>query len=143
MLPKQSEREIKLLDKLFKNSDDVNKRYYVAQYWPDPVGLPCLFDELGFKNIQVDAVSIPQVIDDTRNSKDEKVIMLEAEKAQFFEGIDMKVSLNKEELTDEEIAELKHLIAERFNQRFNLIKDGKHIWDYTIFLPQIVSGMVE
>ncbi len=143
LLPKQSKREIELLDKLFKESDDANKKYEVAKYWPDPIGLPTLFEELGFKNIQIDAISIPMVIDDARNSLDEKVAMLEAEKAQLFEGIDMGVNLNKEGLNDIELAELKQLIAERFNQRLGFIEEGKHIWDYSILSLQIVSGMIK
>lgn len=143
LLPKQSKREIELLDKLFQENDDTNKKYEVAKYWPDPIGLPSLFEELGFKNIQIDGISIPMVIDDARNSLDEKIAMLEAEKAQLFEGIDMGVNLNKEGLNDMELAELKQLIAERFNQRLSFIEEGRHIWDYSILSLQIVSGMVE
>ncbi len=143
LLPKQSKREQELLDKLFKDNDEIDKEYNVGKYWPDPVGLPRLFEELGFNNIQIDAISIPIAIDDSRNNNDEKMAIIRSEKEQFFESIDMATCLNKNTLLDDELIELKELITERTNQRLGFIKEGKSIWDYTILSLQVVSGMVD
>lgn len=141
LLPKQSKREDELLDKLFEGSDEINKEHNVGKYWPDPVGLPRLFEGLGFKNIQIDAIAIPIAIDDSRNSIDEKVSIVESEKEQLFESINMAAYLNKNGLPDDELVELKELITERTNQRLKFIKEGKNIWDYSILLLQVVSGI--
>lgn len=143
LLPKQSKREQELLDKLFKENDEIDGEYNIGKYWPDPVGLPRLFEELGFKNIQIDAIAIPMVIDDSRNSNDEKMTIVESEKEQLFESINMAAYLNKNRLPDYEVIELKELITERTNQRLKFIKEGKNIWDYSILLLQVVSGMVD
>ncbi len=142
-LPARSEREEELLDKLSEESDEVDKEYNIGKYWPDPVGLPKLFGELGFNNIQIDAIAIPIVIDDSRNSIAEKVAIVESEKEQLFESIDMAACLKKNRLSDNELTELKKLISERTNQRLKFIEEGKNIWDYTILLLQVVSGMVD
>ncbi|WIV11061.1 methyltransferase domain-containing protein [Proteiniborus sp. MB09-C3] len=142
LLPKQSKREEELLDELFKESNGIIKEYNVGKYWPDPVELPKLFEELGFYSIQVDAIAIPIVIDDSRNSFDEKVEIVESEKEQLLESINMATCLKKNRLSDNELIELKNLINERTNQRLKFIKEGKNIWDYSILLLQIVSGMV-
>lgn len=141
LLPKQSKREDELLDKLFKESDEIHKEYSIGKYWPDLVGLPRLFEELGFNNIQIDAIAIPMVIDDSRNSNSEKVAIVESEKEQLFESINMMACLRKNRLSDNELIELKELIAERTNQRLKFIKEGKSIWDYSILLLQVVSGI--
>lgn len=143
LLPKQSEREKKLLDKLFKGTDEIFKKYNVGKYSVDPVELPTLFDELGFKDIQVDGIAIPVAIDDARNSYKEKVIIVETQKEQLLEVVSMGLYQNKSGLSDKEEKELKQLIEERFDERLELIKDRKYIWDYTIFLLQVVSGMVD
>lgn len=143
LLPKQSEREKKLLDKLFKGTDEIFKKYNVGKYSVDPVELPTLFDELGFKDIQVDGIAIPVAIDDARNSYKEKVIIVETQKGQLLEVVSMGLYQNKSGLSDKEEKELKQLIEERFHKRLELIKDRKYIWDYTIFLLQVVSGMVD
>lgn len=142
-LPARSEREEELLDKLSKESDEIDKECNVGKYWPHPVGLPKLFGELGFNNIQIDAIAIPIVIDDSRNSIAEKVAIVESEKEQLFESIDMAACLKKNRLSDNELTELKKLISERTNQRLKFIEEGKSIWDYTILLLQVVSGMVD
>lgn len=140
---KQSNREEELLNKLFKKSDGIKEEYDVGRYWPDPVELPKLFEELGFTSIQIDAMAIPIVIDDARNSIDEKIAIVQSEKEQFLETISMAVSLKTDRLLEKELTELKQLINERANERLKLIKDGKHIWDYTIISLQIISGIVE
>ena len=142
LLPRESEHEKELLDKLFKGNDGVDKKFNVGKHWPDPIELPMLFEELGFTNIQVDAVAIPIAIDDSRNSNDEKVIIVESEREQLFESINMMFSLNRDKLSHNELIELKELITERTNQRLKFIKEEIKIWDYSILLLQIVSGMV-
>lgn len=141
-LPKQSQREKELLDKLIKETEKADKKYSVGKYWPDPVGLPKLFEEVGYKSVQVDAVAIPIVIDDWRNSVEEKAAMVEAEKQQLLEGIEMDLKLYSGIMTNQEENELIELISERFNKRIELIKEGINIWDYMILMMQIVSGQV-
>jgi ubiquinone/menaquinone biosynthesis C-methylase UbiE len=140
---KQCERENELLDKLFKGTEDIDKKNNVGKYWPDPVGLPKLFEETGFKNVQVDAIAVPIAIDDSRNCYGEKLAMVEAEKQQMFEVIEMGLRINNNGLTDKELIELRQLIDIRFDKRISFIKEGISIWDYSILLMQIVSGMVE
>lgn len=143
LLPKQSEREIELLDKLFKETDDVFKKYNVGKYAVDPLELPELFEKLGFKEIQVDGIAIPIAVDDARNSYNEKVAIVEVQKKQLLEVVSMGLHQNKNGLSDKEEKELKQLIVERFDKRVKLLEEEKNIWDYTIALLQVVSGMVD
>lgn len=141
-LPKQSQRESELLDKLFKGTDDIDKKYSVGKYWPDPVALPKLFEELGFKNIQVDAVAIPVSIDDGRNSEEERIAIITGDREQILEAINRGLYLNKNALSNDEIIELKEIVTRRFEQRINFLKNGERIWDYSILIIQIISGTV-
>lgn len=86
---------------------------------------------------------MPIAIDDSRNCYDEKLAMVEAERQQMFEAIEMGLRINNNGLTDKELIELRQLINIRFNKRISFIKEGINIWDYSILMMQIVSGMVE
>ena len=140
---KQCEREKEMLDKLFKGTEDIDKKNNVGKYWSDLVGLPKLFEEVGFKNIQVDAIAVPIAIDDSRNCYDEKLAIVEAERQQMFEVIEMGLRINNNGLTDKELIELRHLINIRFDKRISFIRKRISIWDYSILMMQIVSGMAQ
>lgn len=137
---RQSAREREILDKLFIGTEKVDRKNNVGIYWPDPVGLPKLFNQLGFKNVQVDAVAVPIAIDDSRNNYDQKLSISDAQKQQMIEGVEMGLRINPDVLTENELNELKGLVDDRFERRAGLIKSGTSVWDYTITIMQIVSG---
>lgn len=140
LLLSPSEREEELLSKLFKTTYEVGERYHVGKYWPDSVELPKLFEKIGFKDIQADAVAIPIATDDSRNCYEEKIKIVEGEMKQLFESIDIGLKSNSDGLTSRELMELRQLVSGRFNKRINFIKEGVSLWDYTIVISQIVSG---
>lgn len=141
-LPKQSSREKELIEKLFNGTDEIIEKYSVGKYWPDSVALPRLFEEIGFRDVEIDAVAVPILIDDGRNSQKESIAIAEAEMKQTIEGINMKIRLNNNLLSNDELTELKQLISERFEKRIEYIKKGIRLWDYSILIMQIVSGRV-
>ena len=68
--------------------------------------------------------------------------IIQAEKEQLFESIEMVIRSALGKIRDDEIVELKGLIEERTYKRLKLVQDGTRIWDYAILSLQIVSGMV-
>lgn len=143
LLSQISERERELWGKVYQGSKDINKKYKVGEYWPDSSELPSLFDELGFVNVQVDAIAIPIAIDDARNSYAEKIALIESEKEQLLEGLEISLNMDSKKLSQDEIEELKALVEQRFSKRLDFLKKGINIWDYTIVIIQIVSGIVK
>lgn len=126
-LPQQSKEEIELLDKLFKGSNRIIEKHNVGKYWPDPVQLPKLFEELGFSCIQIDAIAIPVVIDDSRNSLDAKIAIIQSEAEQLLESMDMTIRSGAGTLQERELAELKACIKERTYKRLRLVQKGTRI----------------
>ncbi|ERJ11524.1 class I SAM-dependent methyltransferase [Haloplasma contractile] len=140
--PQLTKRETELMTKLFShNSSDVDRKYNIGTYWPDSIELPKLFEKLGFKQVFVDAIAVPIAIDDSRLIEHEKIVMVENEKRQLLETIHLELNSYKT-LTVAEAKDLKRLIDERFNKRIKQIQNGFKLWDYTITLTQIVSGIV-
>ncbi|MTI67982.1 MAG: methyltransferase domain-containing protein [Firmicutes bacterium] len=142
-VPQATKREIELWEKLSQGLEDIDKEYKVGEYWPEEHELPSLFDELGFDKVKVDAFTIPLAIDDARNSSVEKIKLIEIEKKQSLERLEMRLGLNPNKITNEEERELKELIEHRFSKRLEFIEKDKKIWDYTIVIVQVVSGIVK
>ncbi len=138
-VPKIDKREIELMDRLFSNRDI--SKYNVGKYWPSLDELLSLYDELDFEDIALDTISNPIVIDDSRNTLEEKLFIIESEKIELFEIID----LNKENdnLNTDEINELKSLITKRIDKRIELLHNNIKIWDLKIENILLVSGIIK
>lgn len=135
--------EIKLMDRLFSKREKIIEDRKVGKYWPDPIGLPKLFEELNFKNIQIDAIAIPIVIDDARLCLDEKITYIEMKKKEHLEMVNLMIDLNKNSLNKEEEGKLRRFSEERFELWTKSVKSGEKSWDYEMRMIQIVSGKVE
>jgi ubiquinone/menaquinone biosynthesis C-methylase UbiE len=140
--PKMQDRE-KELWKPFDQCFEIANEKYIKNYFSGYVGLPTLFDELGFKNVQVDAIALPVVVDDSRNDIEKKVKIIEdTYKNPYLEAVEMGNRMLSNPLPDEYIDELKSLIEERCMERKMYIENGKKLWDYKICLVYVVSGSV-
>jgi ubiquinone/menaquinone biosynthesis C-methylase UbiE len=140
--PKMQDRE-KELWKPFDQCFEIANEKYIKNYFSGYVGLPTLFDELGFKNVQVDAIALPVVADDSRNDIEKKVKIIEdMYKNPYLEAVEMGNRMLSNPLPDEYIDELKSLIEERCMERKKYIENGKKLWDYKISLVYVVSGSV-
>lgn len=137
-----TEEEKEGLSRLFNKEDHILEEYKVGKYWPDSAKLPALFHELGFQDIQIDAVAMPFVIDDSRYSLEEKIAMAQVEGNSLLENIEMAIQSGNDQLDASEVKELKRRIRERMDQRIQRIRREEFIWDYRISVMEIVSGRV-
>lgn len=139
--PFQTEREVELMKPFKPYFEDADK-LYLKKYWSGYDGLPRIFDSLGFKDIQVDSISLPVVVDDSRNNiETKKLIIEEQQRSLYLDKIEMGLGMMKNKLPDSHINELKSLIDDRFYKRWNLVLENKKIWDYKISNVLIVSGV--
>lgn len=138
--PAQSEREKELMNPFelyFKEADEK----HIVNYWAGYDGLPRIFDELGFKDVQVDAIALPVVADDARNSMEiKKLIIEDLYKISYLDAVEMGQGMLENKLPKSDINELKSLIEKRFMERWNYVEKGKKLWDYYISTVLIVSG---
>jgi len=125
-LPQVSEREELLWSKLQGIYDNVNNQYNIGKYWADLVELPKLFEKLNFKNIQVNAISFPHVIDDDRNTLEEKTWMIEVQRIGQKESATRSFYLSNGEMSEYEIEELMVLIDKRFDERLEILNSGRN-----------------
>jgi ubiquinone/menaquinone biosynthesis C-methylase UbiE len=138
--PKQTEREKELM-KPFELFFEKIVNEHLENHWIGYDGLPRLYDELGFRDVQVDAIALPVVADDSRNSIKTKRLIIENDyKIPYLETVEMRQGAIESKLSESDIAELKMLIENRFTERWNYIEKGIKLWDYRISIVLIVSG---
>jgi SAM-dependent methyltransferase len=141
-IPQVSEQEKELWAPIAELQRLLHKESMTGKYNPKPYDLPILFNELGLSDIQVDALALPVVPDDYRNDDDEKTAILESYRIEAIENIDRMLSLFPDKFLIENVAELKSLIDKRFSRRLALLEKGIAVWDYTVEMVLVVSGIV-
>ncbi|QTL97846.1 methyltransferase domain-containing protein [Iocasia frigidifontis] len=142
MFPEQTAREKELwgiFDEAFKQ---VNKEHINRNLWVGFSKLPKLFEELDFKNIIVDGIAMPTVIDDDRNSVEEKLFIVNVREKQCLETLKIGIDLLKNNVNKKEVNELENLIKERFKKRKSIIKEKIKKWEVYIAFIYIVRGTV-
>ncbi|OKP82540.1 hypothetical protein A3844_18830 [Paenibacillus helianthi] len=111
----------------------------IGNYALDPSLLPLLFEELGFVHIEVDAITLPVVLDNSSTSSEQKLRMVELERQQAIEGLE--IGLNQLDEEYEHAGELGLLIHQRYDKRKDLVISQKRVWDFQIYMLFVVRGM--
>jgi len=137
--PAMTARERELWGRSREAFESAEARRRVGSYWPDPAGLPKLFEESGLTGIRVDALALPVVADDARLTVEQRMQILEADLRIALERVEM-VERIRDALSSNELNELRHLVMERFTKRMEAARRDERIWDYSITFVLIVSG---
>ncbi|MCH4886279.1 class I SAM-dependent methyltransferase [Acidaminobacter sp. JC074] len=134
------EREIELLDKVSVTLKVLNEENQVALYSANPQQILRTMENVGFTDLQIDAVPYTICLDDYRNSQKYKVQILESEKKSLMEFIHMSLIENPDTITNKEFKELEILISERFARRVKMIESEENLWDFNITPTLVLMG---
>lgn len=134
-----SHREKELWKPIDKAYDEAEKDTDVGKYEIDPKELPFLLEEAGFDNINIDALALTVVIDNSNNNRYANII-LDSEHRMWLEALEIGMSKLSHELSKSHIEELRKLIDERFHKRKDKYNKGEKLWDYKIRMVLIGTG---
>jgi ubiquinone/menaquinone biosynthesis C-methylase UbiE len=137
--PAMTAREREIWDGMREPFERAEVARSVGRHWPDPADLPRLFEEIGLKDVRVDALALPAVPDDARLTAALRRRMIEAELRMALERIEMAAELLGP-AHGIELDELRTLVEARFATRLDAAERGEHIWDYSVSFVLIVSG---
>jgi ubiquinone/menaquinone biosynthesis C-methylase UbiE len=135
--PTMTAREREIWDRTRKPFERAEATRGVGRHWPDPAGLPRLFEEIGLTNVRVDALALPAVPDDARLTAEQRRRMIEADLRMALERIEMAAQLLG---SAHELDELRGLAEARFAKRLDAAERGEHVWDYSVSFVLAVSG---
>jgi len=138
---KPTEREKELMRKIGTYTKEVKNELQVGEFFDNPQNILKLFQKIGFKEIQLDALTYVNCTDDDRNSNERKRLMIDYEYNIILEFIRMNSSMKKDILTNDEEEELIGLINDRYKERLKLLDNGERLWDFSISPMIVISGM--
>ncbi|MGB7603880.1 MAG: class I SAM-dependent methyltransferase [Lutisporaceae bacterium] len=136
----QSQREIELLTKISSITKESKKEMNVGCYFDAPENIMRLFEEIGFRKIQIDVISHVTCIDDYRNTNEFKKQIVESERSSIIEFINIGINMKSDILTCDEKLELLDLVNNRFDSRLRMIDNGDNNWDFSISPMIIITG---
>lgn len=136
----QSQREIELITKIGSNTKESKKEMNVGCYFDAPENIMRLFEEIGFRKIQIDVISHVTCIDDYRNTNEFKKQIVESERSSIIEFINIGINMKSDILTRDEKLELLVLVNNRFDSRLRMIDNGDNHWDFSISPMIIITG---
>lgn len=140
--PPVSEREQALWAPIHAVHQEADRTHQVGTAWSGLAGLPRLFQELGFREVRVDAMALPVVADDARHSLAEKHQIIQAQHRIARDQTTWTLQTYPEVLPAAEVAELQALVDKRFAERHRLLDKGTGVWDYRIPVVLSVCGTV-
>lgn len=138
LTPLMSEREKELWEPINQAWVKKDQEKGVGSFASEPSQFPLIFEQAGFIDIEVDAISLPVVIDNSSNTFEEKLLMVEYERQQALDCLE--VGLNQLEQEYEYAKELEVLINNRFNKRKDMVMNHQKIWDFRIHVVLITRG---
>jgi ubiquinone/menaquinone biosynthesis C-methylase UbiE len=135
-----TEREQELW-KLIKEPEgrSLDDQWQIGKFNVDPAGLPVLLEEVGLREVMVDAFCAVTAYDDVR-SRDLAERGLETEERMAFDNIDLYGPRSETPLSGAQAAELRRLVKARFAKRRRYLLQGKKLWDYGVGVSLVVSG---
>lgn len=139
--PEKSEREKELWKLIEGNWEERDRKRGIATNPMQPDEIVRIFTKTGFTDIQVDGIAFQLCIDDVRNSMADKMAIWNAERQLALDGLKLGIRKMDEPLPDGYAGELEQLVEERMNQRLRLIQEGIKIWDFSITMCLIISGV--
>lgn len=140
-LPEKSKREQELWDCILQEGDETLKKWDLLKHEMKPFEYPGIFEKAGFRDIEVNAISLFYAADDARNSLTKKIEIVDADRHNDLEVIEIAFNhLNKTAVSSQVKDELIGLVNRRYDQRIELIKSGKKVWDFRISTLLIVKG---
>lgn len=136
----QSQREDELLTKISGIAKESKKEMNVGCYFDNPENIMRLFEEIGFRKIQIDVISHITCIDDYRNTNELKKQIVESERSSVIEFINIGINMKPDILTNDEKLELLDLVNNRFDNRLRMIENGNNKWDFSISPMIVITG---
>lgn len=136
--PLMSEREKELWEPINQAWFKKDQEKGVGSYAIEPSQFPLIFEQAGLIDVEVDAISLPVVIDNSSNSFEEKLLMVEYERQQALDCLE--VGQKQLEQAYEYAKELEVLINNRFDQRKEKVMNNQKIWDFRIHVVLIARG---
>ncbi len=121
-----------------KSLDD---QWRIGQFNIDSPRLPAMLEELGLRQVIVDAFCAVGPLDDARVSRETAERRLDTDERMALDNLALYGPRAEPPLSQAHKAELRKLVRARFAKRRRYLRRGVHLWDYSVGISLVVSGV--
>ncbi len=121
-----------------KNLDD---QWQIGKFNTDLAQLPMMFEELGLREVLVDAFCTVGSQDDARMSRELSEQWIDMEERMTLDNLSLYGPRSEPPLSKTHTAELRRLVRARYAKRRRQLRSCVHLWDYSIGIKLVVSGV--
>jgi len=119
----------------------VNETYGVCRYPRNEQEMPQLMQAAGFREVSTEYLTLNMTPDNPQNSRETAHAMINANRQNDLDGIDYMPYVAPGVVSEEEMAEMKRLIHEKYNKRLELYDAGIPQWDTDLSLTMVLRGI--
>jgi len=136
-----SPEETALLNKAWKKAGDFDKENGIGTFTMNASDIPIAMEETGFKNVNVDFISILQYAPDSADTSKELALhQININRIHALSSMAKALNIDPDCLTEPETQRLTDLINERFDKRIDKYLNGEKLWDMSTCTVMAVIG---
>ena len=136
-----SDFEKEVYDRTESYFRDADRKYGVCLYPRNEREMPLLMQAAKFREVSTDYLTINLTPDDPQYDRDTAYAMINANRQNDLDGIDYMPYVAPGVVSEQEMAEMKRRIHEKYNKRLALYDAGIPQWDVNLALTMIIRGV--
>lgn len=113
----------------------------VGQYWMNESQLPAAMERQGFRQVSTSYLAVNLTPDNPENPPERALAMIESHRQNDLEAVDAIPRVAPGLVSQAELARLRQLVEEKYDQRVLLYQKGEKQWDTEVSLTMIVRGV--
>lgn len=139
-ISEQSEFEKELWKRAEKQLVEVDKKFSVCAYPQNEAELPLCMEQYGFRNVTTEYLTINLTPDNPVYTKETAHAMINANRQVSLDAADDLLRNAAEEVTVDEVEELKRIINSKYDKRIELYNKGFKQWDTNVSVTMVIRG---
>lgn len=140
-IAEQTAFEREIWGRLEHANKGIESKYNVCKYPMDERGLPMAMEEYGFRHISTQYLTINLTPDNPENPKEFACEIINADRQMEIDSIDRFAKIATGLVSENEIAEMKRRINQKYDRRIELYNSGIKQWDTNMSLTMVVRGV--
>ena len=141
--PNDSE-EADLLNKAWSKAGNFDKEHGIGSFEMKESDFPIALEKAGFKNVNVDFISLVPYAPDNANVSEELAIQqINANRISTLSSMRKALNIAPDSLSEAEIQRLTELINQRYDDRINIYLRGEKLWDIASSSVMAITGYKE
>lgn len=117
------------------------QRRPVGQYWMDESQLPAAMEQYGFRQVSTSYLAVNLTPDNPENPPERALAMIESHRQNDLEAINSIPRVAPGLVSPEELAQLRRLTEQKYDQRVLLYQKGQKQWDTAVSLTMVIRGV--